>query len=54
MVENELLREKAKIKLESLNLTKEEDDRLIASINYLSNLLIEECLQREHKKLIRK
>jgi Trp operon repressor len=54
MIQDNELKEKVKKYLEGFNLTKEEEDRLVASINYLSNLLIEECLQREHKKLIRK
>ena len=54
MIQDKELKDKFKKYLERFNLTKEEEDRLVASINYLSNLLIEECLQREHKKLIRK
>jgi len=54
MIENQELKEKLKKYLERFNLTKEEEDKLVATINYLSNFLIEECLQKEQKKLIRK
>ncbi|BFT95171.1 MAG: hypothetical protein MNSN_09790 [Minisyncoccus archaeiphilus] len=54
MVDNKKLRNKLDKHLEKQNLTEEEKDRLVAELNYLSNSLIEICLQKERKKLIRK
>ena len=54
MIQSEELKKEIKKYLEKFNLTKEEEEKLISGINYLSNFLIDECLQREHKKLIRK
>jgi len=54
MVENCELRERLIKYLNKLNLTEEEKDMLVAELNYLSNSLIEICLQKERKKLIRK
>lgn len=54
MVDSKKLREKLQKHLNQLNLTEEEKDMLVAELNYLSNSLIEICLQKERKKLIRK
>ncbi|MFA6614029.1 MAG: hypothetical protein WCS83_04530 [Endomicrobiia bacterium] len=54
MIQDAELKKKFKEYLEDFNLKKEDEAKLITTMNYLSNLLIEECLQRKHKKLIKK
>jgi len=48
MLDNEVLKTKLKNKLDKLSLNNEQKDKLVAELNFLSNLLIDAYLERQN------
>lgn len=48
MLENEILKVKLKKQLDSLNLDAKKKDKLVAELNYFSNIIVDLYLMKKH------